>query len=41
MVDKCAAEVSGGVIICVVVIVTIYCTIINKHLNAQNFIVIS
>jgi len=41
MVDKAAADVSGCMIIFVVVIVIIRCKIINKQLNAQSFIFIS
>jgi len=38
MIDKAAADVSGCTIIFVVVIVIIRCKIINKKLNAPNFI---
>jgi hypothetical protein len=41
MIDRAAADVSGCVIIFVEVVVIICCTIINKQLNAQNFIVSS
>jgi len=41
MIDKAAADVSGYMIIFVVVIVIFCCTIINKPLNARNIIVIS
>jgi hypothetical protein len=41
MVDNDAADVSGFMIIFVVVILIIRYTIINKQLNAQNVIIIS